>query len=917
MNTPLVTPTPARQRGITHGTSSSTLADVLERILDKGLVIAGDIKVKIADVELLTIQIRLLICSVDKAREMGIDWWTTSSYLNPKLAPATVQTDELAAGRIGTNYLDRDSVAIPLRQGKPVFGRPAMGKKLMAPIFSISVPLRDAQGTVTGVLVGTINLGKPNFFDNIVSRSYGSSGGYYLIARPYGLYVTATDKARVMQPLPAAGSNLFLDRVMQGYEGYGIAIGSSGVETLSAAKRIPSADWIIAAALPTVEAFHPVQDMLRRMFLAASLLTAVAGFVVWWLTSWMLRRQLSPLMTESRSLNAWPETGQAPLGLPSARGDEIAQMMRGFNRLLRINTQREAALTESEAFKRSILDSVEAEIAVLDREGVILAVNEPWHRFALENATAQEPGGGGLEIGANYLAVCANCTDRELPDATKAQIGIQAVLDGTVPKFSMEYGCHSPGQQRWFSMAALPLKGALQSGAVITHVNITERKAAEERIRNLAFSDPLTGLPNRRLLLDRLQQALATRSRRARHIALLMVDLDDFKVINDTLGHNQGDLLLKQAATRLTRCVRAGDTVARLGGDEFVLILEDLSEDALQATHQVRATAEKILATMAQIYHLEPVTYYSSASIGITLLGDQMESIDEPLKRADLAMYQAKTAGGNTLEFYCPQMQTDITTRVALETGLREAILCHHFTLHYQAQVDAERRITGAEALLRWQDPVRGLVLPAEFIPVAEKTGLIFPLGRWVLESACAQLALWARRPGLADLTMSVNVSARQFRQGDFVDQVLACLARSGVNPRRLKLELTESMLVSNVEDVITKMKKLQAHGVGFSLDDFGTGYSSLSYLKRLPLDQLKIDQSFVRDILVDIDDAAIARMVIALADTMGLQVIAEGVETRAQRDFLAGLGCNHYQGYLFGPPVALPDFEDLLLAGA
>jgi diguanylate cyclase (GGDEF)-like protein len=442
--------------------------------------------------------------------------------------------------------------------------------------------------------------------------------------------------------------------------------------------------------------------------------------------------------------------------------------------------------------------------------------------------------------------------------------------------------------------------------------DITARKEAEERINNLAFFDPLTGLPNRRLLMDRLKHAIASANRTDRHAALLFIDLDNFKTLNDTLGHDIGDLLLRQTAQRLLGCVREGDTVARLGGDEFVVLLEHVSTQLQDTASSAETVAGKILAALNQSYQLDSFTCHSSASIGVTLFSDHHGNLEDLLKRADLAMYQAKTAGRNTLRFFDPQMQVAVTTRAALEEDLREALRSQQFLLFYQAQVDGAGAITGVEALLRWQHPRRGLVSPAEFIPLAEDTGLIVPIGRWVLETACAQLSAWAARPDRRALNIAVNVSARQFYSQDFVEQVTQVLDSSGAAPQRLKLELTESLLVTHIEDVISKMQTLKAAGVCFSLDDFGTGYSSLSYLKKLPLDQLKIDQSFVRDILVDPNDAAIAKMVVALAESLGLAVIAEGVETDAQRSFLAELGCHAYQGYLFSRPLPLDEFEQL-----
>jgi diguanylate cyclase (GGDEF)-like protein len=442
---------------------------------------------------------------------------------------------------------------------------------------------------------------------------------------------------------------------------------------------------------------------------------------------------------------------------------------------------------------------------------------------------------------------------------------------------------------------------------------IIERKQAEEKVNELAFYDQLTGLPNRRLLMDRLQQALASSERSGRNGALFLLDLDNFKTLNDTLGHDKGDLLLQQVGQRLVTCVRKGDTVARLGGDEFVLLFDGLSELPEESATQAEILGEKILAALNQPYQLDGYEIRSTVSVGINLFTGHQHAIEELLKQADLAMYQSKAAGRNTLRFFDPKMQTLVSERAALEVELRTAVRDQQFVVHYQPQVNVAGHLTGAEALVRWQHPKRGLVSPAHFIPLAEETGLILPIGLWVLETACTQMTKWSSQPGTEHFTMAVNVSATQLHHADFVKQVLAVLKKTKANPRLLKLELTESLLVSNMEETIAKMAALKAHGVGFSLDDFGTGFSSLSYLKRLPLDQLKIDQGFVRDILTDPDDAAIAKMVIVLAESLGLAVIAEGVEVAAQRDFLASQGCFAYQGYLFSRPLPPDEFEAFL----
>ena len=469
------------------------------------------------------------------------------------------------------------------------------------------------------------------------------------------------------------------------------------------------------------------------------------------------------------------------------------------------------------------------------------------------------------------------------------------------------------GEMCWalISVSLIQIEGVRCALAVVR--DVSHAKEAEDAIRNLAYYDPLTNLPNRRLLLERLQQALAITPLTGRMRALLFVDLDNFKTLNDTLGHQTGDLLLQEASRRLSACVRETDTVGRLGGDEFVLMLEDLSEVQEEAAAQAKAVSEKILFTIAQPYMLDGRVCRSSASIGISLFGDRRENSSEVLQQADIAMYQAKAAGRNTMRFFAPALQAAVNTRATLEEDLRQAIRQSQFVLYYQPQIDRNRLI-GAEALIRWNHPTRNLLPPGDFIPLAEETGLILPTGKWVLDAACAQIAAWTAARQTAHLSISVNISARQFRQPDFVSQVLTAIDHAGANPRNLKLELTESMLVENVEDVIEKMTELKSHGLRFSLDDFGTGYSSLAYLKRLPLDQLKIDRSFVRDILVDESSAAIAQTIVSLSRAMGLPVIAEGVETEAQREFLTRIGCHAFQGFLFSQPLPLAEFESYWL---
>lgn len=453
--------------------------------------------------------------------------------------------------------------------------------------------------------------------------------------------------------------------------------------------------------------------------------------------------------------------------------------------------------------------------------------------------------------------------------------------------------------------------------------DITERHAASEKINHLAFYDSLTGLPNRRLMQDRLEQALMSSTRQKCHGSLIMIDLDNFKLLNDTLGHATGDLLLVEAASRLRACVRECDTVARMGGDEFVVVLKDLGQGGM-ADVQAGQVANKILTSLGQTYALGygdaspgeiTRTYHCTSSVGIAMFRDQSISANELLKRADTAMYEAKAAGKNTLRFFNLEMQADVARRAEMEVELRKAISERQLVLHYQAQVNSEGQIVGAEALVRWQHPTRGLIPPNEFIGLAEDCGLILQLGQLVMEDACEQLEKWSKSTDLCDITVAVNVSARQFVQASFVEQVLDVTARFQIPPGQLKLELTEGLLLENTELVIDKMTLLRSKGILFSLDDFGTGYSSLSYLKFLPLDQLKIDRSFIKNVLSDPNDAAIARMVVALGRSLGLNVIAEGVETAEQRDFLITNQCYLFQGYLYSRPLPARQFEDFYLS--
>lgn len=623
---------------------------------------------------------------------------------------------------------------------------------------------------------------------------------------------------------------------------------------------------------------------------------ALGAILLITLVSNLLARRLTRRLDHLMEVVKETGSGQGTLRASLNGDDEISLLGQKINSMLDALARQRSALKLA-----AITFESQQGMVITDTQGTILRVNQ---------AFCDTTGYSAAEVvGQTPRILKSGRQDAAFYRAMWDEIGRSGTWQGEV------WNRHKDGRvfPEWLSITAVRSAAGEVTHYVGACVDITARKQAEEEIRRLAFYDPLTGLPNRRLQHDRLQQAVVASARSGQYGALLFIDLDNFKTLNDTLGHALGDQLLLQVAGRLSTCVRQGDTVARLGGDEFVVIVENLDAQADVAATQALRLGEKIRASLNQRYDLAGQSWHSTPSIGVTLFGTSPVTVDELMKQADLAMYQAKSSGRNAVHFFNQEMQRVVTARVDLDVRMREALRERQFVLHYQPQVDDAGRVVGAEALVRWQHPQQGMISPAEFIPAAEESGLIVPLGRWVLETACRQLEEWSRQPAMRSLVVAVNISARQFGHSGFVDMVATTLANSGADPQRLKLELTESLLLDNVENTILKMSTLKALGVRFALDDFGTGYSSLSYLKRLPLDQLKIDQSFIRDVLSDANDAAIARTVLALGQNLDLEVIAEGVETEAQREFLARHGCLFYQGYLFGRPVPAAELAALV----
>jgi diguanylate cyclase (GGDEF)-like protein/PAS domain S-box-containing protein len=614
-------------------------------------------------------------------------------------------------------------------------------------------------------------------------------------------------------------------------------------------------------------------------------------FLIRFLTNRMTRplNQLSASMGRAKA-------GESEVRAVLTGPKDIADMAYAFNSMMVVLEEREAALSVA-----AIAFEIEEGMIVTDQDEVIIRVNRVFTK--LTGYSAEEA------IGKNLSMLKSDHHDAEFYPRMREILYRDNYWQGEIWNRRKNEEIYP----EWLTITAVVGKDGKITNYICAFFDITERKQAEDKIHNLAFYDPLCQLPNRRLLFDRLHQAITTSARNQTCAGLLFIDLDNFKTLNDTRGHDIGDLLLIEVGQRLRTCIREIDTLARLGGDEFVVLLEGLSEDRTQAAVQARGVGEKMLKAINQPYMLKDIEHYSSASIGISLFANYRQNLDDLLKQADTAMYAAKKSGRNTLRFFDPAMQEALEIHSQLEAGMRKALPKHEFRLYYQVQVDSKQRPIGAEALIRWEHPEQGLISPAKFIPVAEDTGLILPLGLWVLQTACAQLKEWESNPLTRELSLAVNVSARQFRQLGFVKQVSEMIEQTLINPSRLKLELTESTVLENVVDTIAKMHALKLIGVRFSMDDFGTGYSSLAYLTQLPLDQLKIDQSFVRNIGTKSTDSMIVQTIIGMANNLGIEVIAEGVETHAQRDFLWGAGCRLYQGYLFGRPVPMEEFTALL----
>ena len=801
----------------------------------------------------------------------------------------TIASLPVSLGRVGINFIDRDYIANTLRDGNATIGRPVIGRQLNTPIFGIGVPIKNKDGKIVGALAAVINLSESNFMDRIERSYVSSAANYLLIDATHRVIVASSDKERLMERLPGPLINPVLDKFIGGFEGSEIFINPRGLEVISGVKHLNNANWYVAVSLPTSIAFAPIDSMERRIFIMTLLLTFLSGGLTWW----VLVKQLRPLQVTASKLAqlANPESTLEPL--PIHRKDEIGQLISGFNRLLEELSARQETLKENEERYRTIFRTSPDAVSIT----------------RLIDSTF-------IEINDGYSKIFDWQRD-EIIGKTAMDIGIWAAQSERdhFRNLIQTHGSCERVESRFIAKTGRVVYGLVSANSIVLNgepcllsvtQDITATKDASDQIEYLEYFDSLTGLANLRLLLQRLNLALEERNNLHYLGALLHVDLDDFKTLNDSYGHDKGDLWLKEVAKRLSSTIPEGNFVARISGDKFAVLISGLSVIPEDAASTVENIAREIVDAIHLPFQIDKAVHQSSCCIGIALFTSNEENGHTLLKHAELAMYQAKKMGRGALRFFDPAMQELVSTRVALEADLRAALKNNEFVLYYQRQVDQNNRVVGYEALIRWHHPTRGIVSPGQFILAAEHCGLVLPLGRWVLETACNQLTAWSRDPQKSHLTISVNVSATQFHEADYVEQVLSILKKTGAPGYRLKLELTESVLVSEIDNIVTKMTALKGHGIGFSLDDFGTGFSSLSYLQRLPLDQLKIDQSFISDIVTSSSDAAIAQTIVTLGQSLGLSVIAEGVETDAQRARLFELGCTLYQGYFFGKPVPI-----------
>ncbi|MEA3393386.1 MAG: EAL domain-containing protein [Pseudomonadota bacterium] len=788
--------------------------------------------------------------------------------------------------RRGRDITNRKFFQITAATLKPHISSPYLSSYLPGqPALMMTSPLLNDRGELIGILQGSFDLLGRNFLANLNQIKIGHTG-YIFITDQERTVIMHPDSIRLMMEAARPGKNELYDRALAGFEGSGPTVTSHGQVMFSSFKRLSTTGWILAANYPVAEAEAPLRQAQRYFLLALALGTGIVLLVAWLI----MRRFMAPLATLTRHVQELPgKTGADRLLSVNGGGTEIDTLMLASNTMVRTLDQQQQTLRDSEARFRSLTE---------------LSTDWYWEQDAEFRFTQMSIG----RIRADVEPFIGK-TRWELPleGVTPVQWAEhRKQLERHEPFKNFVYQVRADnGELHTFSISGTPIldeQGRFR-GYRGVGTDITDRMTAEQRIEFLAYHDPLTGLPNRLLLQDRFEQAIAQAQRDNSRVALLFLDLDSFKSINDTLGHHCGDALLKKVAERLKECVRDTDAISRQGGDEFLIVLRDLPDADVAAE-----VMTKVMERLQEPFTPDGHEVTTSVSMGATIFPEDGNDFETLLKKADLAMYRAKEAGRNTYRFFDEAMNAETIDHLQLLRGLRRALERHEFTLYYQPQIDlASNKVIGVEALLRWQHPELGLIEPQRFVPVAEESGLIVPIGQWVLLEACRQAMAW-QQAGLPPLTMAVNFSGVQFKRGDVEQSVRRALEESGLPPALLELELTESILIQNVDGVLVSLQNLKRLGVQLSIDDFGTGYSSLAYLKRFDIDRLKIDRTFVRDLATDPDDAAIVRAIIQMANSLNLRTIAEGVETEDMLTQLRAFGCDEVQGFLFARPMPATD---------
>jgi diguanylate cyclase (GGDEF)-like protein/PAS domain S-box-containing protein len=794
-------------------------------------------------------------------------------------------------GRRGRDISFRDYYKKTVATGKPHISSPYISTHTPGhPAIILTAPVFDSQHRLVAIMAGSFDLMGANFLGDLSRIKIGETG-YLFLYDSSRTMIIHPDRSRILKQDVPPGVNKLFDKALTGFEGSGETVNSRGLAVLASFKHLDSTDWILGANFPVSEAYAPMQKVKRYFVTGIALGTIVILLLVWAL----MERLTGPLIAMTRHIESLADRSGSEQLIEITAGDEIGTLGTAFNQMTTTLHRQQHALKESERNFRALADNA--------NDGMQIIIDKT--TFAYANSRAAEITGYSVqELLSLAIIDLVHPDEQEMIEERYAAVARKETVSR---QFETSF-VHKDRIRVPVEVTSARTVWHGRPAELVIFRDITERKKSEEEIQQLAYYDTLTRLPNRTLLHDRLHQAIALANRNNRLVGVLFLDLDRFKGINDTLGHVAGDRLLKAVAERLLATVRESDTVSRLGGDEFIVILSGLAHE-----EDISKTAEKILAVIAEAIIIDSREIYTTASIGIAVFPDDGADSTLLLKNADIAMYQAKEQGRNNFQFFSKEMNVKALEHLMLETSLRRALERNELFLVYQPQMELHSgQIVGMEVLLRWRHPDLGVLAPTRFISLAEETGLIIPIGEWVLRSACTQNRAWLDA-GYRPIRMAVNISVGQFRQQNFVEVVASILRETGIDAPLLELELTESMVMTNAASTVDLLGELKAMGVSLSIDDFGTGYSSLSYLKHFPIDRVKVDRSFVRDIGNNADDAAIAGAIIAMSHSMNLKVTAEGVEHQEQLQFLASRGCDEIQGYILAQPLPADELAGFL----